>query len=319
MKVLALDLERTLILNSINRKPRPGLYEFLEFACDNFERVALFTAVPAETTYDIIERLVLQGYIPEVFWDKAEYIEWTGKYKDLSFVPNAAVDEILLVDDSESYISPNQKKQWIPIKPYEPPFINPWTPIEQQDTALIEKEDADDDELNRIRETIEAKLNKSPSLAARKQTSKPIILFLDIDGVIATLESYQENEDDLDLNCIDILNQLLDLYDFEIVVTSTWRNEFSLDELRHLLKGLHAEIIGITPKLRQRGQEIRTWIERNHLSEDYIIIDDEIDEIITYFSEDKIIHIKNGFDQGGYSKIHLQQSIEIVENLLNRT
>jgi len=159
MKVLALDLERTLILNSINRKPRPGLREFLEFACDSFERVALFTAVPAETTYDIVKKLVSQGYVPDVFWDKAEYIEWTGEYKDLDFVPNATVDEILLVDDSESYILPGQKKQWIPIKPYDPPYINPWVPFEKQDISLFEKEDTDN-ELDQLRGTIEARLNR---------------------------------------------------------------------------------------------------------------------------------------------------------------
>jgi hypothetical protein len=47
-KVLALDLEGTLISNAVSIFPRPGLYNFLEFCHDTFDKIVLFTSVSEE-------------------------------------------------------------------------------------------------------------------------------------------------------------------------------------------------------------------------------------------------------------------------------
>jgi hypothetical protein len=45
VKVLALDLERTLISDAMSAEPRPGLGDFLAFCHERFQRVVLFTCV----------------------------------------------------------------------------------------------------------------------------------------------------------------------------------------------------------------------------------------------------------------------------------
>jgi hypothetical protein len=42
---IALDLEGTLISNAVSQFPRPGLFTFLEYCHQNFDRVVIFTAV----------------------------------------------------------------------------------------------------------------------------------------------------------------------------------------------------------------------------------------------------------------------------------
>jgi hypothetical protein len=42
---IALDLEGTLISNAVSQFPRPGLFTFLEYCHQNFDRSVVFTAV----------------------------------------------------------------------------------------------------------------------------------------------------------------------------------------------------------------------------------------------------------------------------------
>jgi len=120
IKVIALDLERTLISDALNREPRPGLYEFLDFCSRNFERVVLFTSVNKRLTYSIISELHKRDYIPQIFIDKMEYVEWEGNKKELTYISNAEPSEVLLIDDDEGFIKPEQKEQWIAIEAFDP-------------------------------------------------------------------------------------------------------------------------------------------------------------------------------------------------------
>lgn len=140
IKVIALDLERTLISDALNREPRPGLYEFLDFCSRNFERVVLFTSVNKQLAFSIISELLEQDYIPQKFIDQMEYVEWQGTQKDLTYIPNAEPSEVLLIDDDEGFIKPEQKEQWIAIEAFDP--------------YLEDK----DQELGRMRRLLEAKL-----------------------------------------------------------------------------------------------------------------------------------------------------------------
>ena len=45
MKVIALDLERTLISNAVSQFPRHGLFDFLENCRSISERIVIFTTV----------------------------------------------------------------------------------------------------------------------------------------------------------------------------------------------------------------------------------------------------------------------------------
>jgi hypothetical protein len=115
VRVLALDLERTLISDAITAEPRPGLFDFLAYCDDRFERVALFTSVDRGDAWEVLAELARRGYVPPTLLGRLEYVEWAGEYKDLNFVPDAYPDQILLVDDDPGWVRPDQLDQWIPI------------------------------------------------------------------------------------------------------------------------------------------------------------------------------------------------------------
>ena len=119
VKVLALDLERTLVSDAMSAEPRPGLFGFLTFCCERFARIALFTSVETAEARDVLEGLAQAGCIPSVFIDKLEYIDWTGEHKDLGFVPGAELGEALLVDDDVGWVPLDQREWWIRIAPWD--------------------------------------------------------------------------------------------------------------------------------------------------------------------------------------------------------
>ena len=57
VRILALDLEGTLISNAASRFPRPGLFALLEAVKGLFEEVVLFTAVRPQLAREILTNL----------------------------------------------------------------------------------------------------------------------------------------------------------------------------------------------------------------------------------------------------------------------
>jgi hypothetical protein len=119
LRVLALDLERTLISDANRADPRPGLAEFLAFCHEHFERVVLFTTVEETDARAALDRLTERGHVPEALADRLEYVSWCGEYKDLEFVTGAVPEEVILVDDDAGWIRPDQRAQWIAITPWD--------------------------------------------------------------------------------------------------------------------------------------------------------------------------------------------------------
>lgn len=105
--VLALDLEGTLISNAMSQIPRPGLYEFLQACLCLFPRIVIFTAVREEKFRQIANLLVADGVAPAWF-AQIEYVNWQGRYKDLNFVNDTKLEQVLLIDDYEHYFHPEQ-------------------------------------------------------------------------------------------------------------------------------------------------------------------------------------------------------------------
>lgn len=119
---LALDLEGTLISNAMSQFPRNGLYDFLT-TCESLfgiDNIVMFTTVNEELFREIAMRLYGEGVVPKWFTD-LHYIDWTGNIKDLTFV-NEDPSIVLLVDDYKGVIHPQQKDQWLKIKPFESPY-----------------------------------------------------------------------------------------------------------------------------------------------------------------------------------------------------
>ncbi len=138
-RVLALDLEGTLVSNAVSQFPRAGVGEFLRFAVDRFEVVVLFTTVREDIARGVLENLVGEGIVDGEVVEAIGYVEWSGTVKDLAFVEGAAVEEVLLVDDMEVVVHPEQKGQWVAVEPFVAPY-------------------GQDGELERVRQEIEARL-----------------------------------------------------------------------------------------------------------------------------------------------------------------
>jgi len=148
-----------------------------------------------------------------------------------------------------------------------------------------------------------------------------MIVFLDIDGVIATSKSYNDYPDLLDPRCIKALNYLTHTLKAKIVISSTWRTE-GLVHLKDLLKsaGVKAEVIGLTKHIYSpfhdegspRGLEILQWIKDNEYKGEYVVVDDEISDISPHINEANILHTgRNAFSKGGLK-------IKDVEKYINR-
>lgn len=118
-RIIALDLERTLISDALSAEPRPGLFDFLSFCLARFERVVLFTSVEQADAWEVLRELTRCGRVPPSFLGRLEYVVWSGEYKDLRFIPHSVPEEVLLVDDDPGWIRPDQRDRWIRIVPWD--------------------------------------------------------------------------------------------------------------------------------------------------------------------------------------------------------
>lgn len=126
-----------------------------------------------------------------------------------------------------------------------------------------------------------------------------IVIFLDIDGVLATTkqfymnkEKYQSNNflaKELDLwypfdkKCVDIFNEITDSCENKVVLSSDWKESFSPTEIDKIFKmnGVKAPIVDRTSdysmfdatRAKIRQEEISAYI-RNLEVKNYIILDD---------------------------------------------
>jgi hypothetical protein len=119
--ILALDLEGTLISNAVSQIARPGLFDFLTRCKDLFPRLVMFTTVDETKFREIAALLIKEGFAPSWFKD-VEYVTWHGNTKNLEFVPDSKIEEILLVDDFEQYVHEGQECQWVRIKHFDYPY-----------------------------------------------------------------------------------------------------------------------------------------------------------------------------------------------------
>ncbi|OJJ15443.1 hypothetical protein BKI52_39195 [marine bacterium AO1-C] len=137
------------------------------------------------------------------------------------------------------------------------------------------------------------------------------VIFLDIDGVLNHTLWFQSEERKLvlednsrakwfDPKAVALLNELTDTTEAKIVISSSWREGYPLEELTEILRlqGVTGEIIDQTPSLTfkqitpapyivPRGCEIQAWLEqhREQLADrlanaKYVILDDQSDMLL---------------------------------------
>ena len=113
------------------------------------------------------------------------------------------------------------------------------------------------------------------------------IIFLDIDGVLATEESskmpwHDEFTYHFDTSCVSILNRILEKTSAEIVLTSDWRIPFQhdLNTLERLFKhnGVSKFPIDVTPDFgKNRSKEISSYIQKHSGRITSLLILDDLD------------------------------------------
>ena len=95
------------------------------------------------------------------------------------------------------------------------------------------------------------------------------------------------------------INYLIHWTNAKIVVTSTWRNNFTIEELKSIFKkqGIHGEVVDKTGIGLSRGEEILEWLDSNVVDK-YVVIDDQVKDILIHIDEKKVIHVNSqiGFE-----------------------
>ena len=126
----------------------------------------------------------------------------------------------------------------------------------------------------------------SHTINHRQQVIRPQI-FLDINGVLETSSLYAEGLS-FDPQCVDAINSLIDRYNPEIIITSSWRVDYSLNALREWFEreSVRGEIIDVTPYnyvgSKTRGGEIQMWREQNNAGNTPMLVLEDCADIAPY-------------------------------------
>jgi len=119
------------------------------------------------------------------------------------------------------------------------------------------------------------------------------VIFLDIDGVLATTSCYGKGTNNkwgaymFDQKAVIYLNYIISETGAEIILSSDWRNNYTLHEMREIFchNGVLKGPIGFTPSLKTytgdnleggRADEIKKWLQDNAWKDDtkWVAIDD---------------------------------------------
>jgi len=164
------------------------------------------------------------------------------------------------------------------------------------------------------------------------------IIFLDIDGVLATHKQYMMNRKKFwdknplakelkipypfDPKCIKIFNEILDDTGADIVLSSDWREHFSLEDLDKIFKfnGVNKSPVDITiselasfgNQIMNRAFQIGEYVTRNNIT-NYVVIDDlNISNFMSITGDDNKFVLTDDFE--GLKKLSLKNKIIKILN-----
>lgn len=138
------------------------------------------------------------------------------------------------------------------------------------------------------------------------------LLFLDLDGVIngssfdyEPIEKHIEHETYVP-ELVRNINYIVDRFNMDVVITSSWRVARTFDELKSVLDGigLKANIVGVTEhNNKRRCEQILDYLNDNEIYHDnYIVIDDEDDAFSDYHMYTFQTDTELGFDNKALTK-----------------
>lgn len=155
------------------------------------------------------------------------------------------------------------------------------------------------------------------------------IIFLDFDGVInsdcwfrKTVNSLRNPCRDLDPKAVRRVNRIIEATQAQTVVSSAWRQFYSLEELRGILHkvGFHGEVIAATPSSydpqhlkrswwesdRIRGDEIQAWLDHYKKPCKFVIFDDaeEMGHLDPYLVRTNFLY--------GLEEEHIPRALQIL-------
>lgn len=163
------------------------------------------------------------------------------------------------------------------------------------------------------------------------------VIFLDVDGVLNSIDDlmkYREKNnikgsilyDDIANERVELLKQLVEKSNAKIVISSSWRmgwirngkpkeynKEGLLYKLDTKLKEFGLSFIDVTPYLWKenghydRGDEIRTWLQKHPEVTNFVILDDESD--MCEFTDTNLV--KTTY-QHGLLQEHVDKALRIL-------
>lgn len=161
------------------------------------------------------------------------------------------------------------------------------------------------------------------------------ILFLDFDGVINNSDLNQENDhllipDDFNqYNPILVKNikTIIHEYNFKLVISSTWRKDYSIQKMNYILNdllNLDCEILDYTTKEYldkeykyrlewthgaksiDRGLQITKWLsEEKYDINFYVVIDDDLDAEFGHTENFFAVNSMTGFDENTLKRFRI--------------
>ncbi|CAB4196772.1 hypothetical protein UFOVP1290_292 [uncultured Caudovirales phage] len=160
------------------------------------------------------------------------------------------------------------------------------------------------------------------------------LIFLDIDGVLNSNRymkspQYFDETKDYDPRGMEIINKahhthlnpeavrlvnlLVDKTGAEVILSSTWRNRYSIDEMNAMLsmRGATFKIVGITPvffSFRGRGGEIKDFLEDLDGEITFVILDD-INQFHDYGFDEQFIQTT---EEDGLTMAHIERAIKVL-------
>lgn len=174
------------------------------------------------------------------------------------------------------------------------------------------------------------------------------VLFLDIDGVLNNDKTFEEVHDyyvktgyhkvEIGLDMVERLFKIIEATGAKIVLSSSWRLGWNLIEdgncvpysdcssdvkLNSILKkyGLSIYSRTIVSENRRRGDEIKDWLDRHPQVTNYVILEDEVYDMMEYYEKGKVVKtnfllptemVKSTKDTTGLQDIHVEQAIKIL-------
>lgn len=152
-----------------------------------------------------------------------------------------------------------------------------------------------------------------------------MVVFLDIDGVLATEDTWDawfadgsldaRKHELLDPDCVQWVQQLCDRLQARVVISSSWRRAHAMAELDAILKrgGLEVNVVGYTP-IREdfdRGLEIADFMSAHDLGETDVLILEDAEEVEPY--EHRTIRPWFCGDDAGFRARQYDQAVRLVD------